>query len=243
MNNPELHVGTSGWAYDDWAEVFYPKGTKAADRLAYYATQFDTLEINASFYRVPSQAAIDAWNARLPESYHLVVKGPKSVTHTARLRDCEEPLQYFLDRVLQLRALRIILWQLPPSLSKDLPRLEAFLNALPGQVRHAVEFRHVSWWDGEAADLLARHGAAMVAVSHPGMPDSVQPTTDFLFVRFHGMGKSLYRYDYSRDELLAWDERLRPFLRDRAVYAFFNNGYEGHAPRNARLFRELLMAQ
>jgi len=234
-----IYVGTSGWTYDDWAGAFYPEDVKGPDRLVYYAGQFDTVELNASFYRTPTQTMIDAWNRRLPEGFALVVKGPRTVTHRKKLRDCHEPLERFFERVLQLRRLGVILWQLPPSLHKDVERLDTFLAGLPGRVRHAVEFRHESWWDDEVAAALREHAAAFVAISHPKLPEHVVPTTDFLYLRFHGRGSALYRYDYSRDELREWADRLRPLLKGRALYAFFNNDYQAHAPHNAAAFREL----
>jgi uncharacterized protein YecE (DUF72 family) len=241
-----IYVGTSGWTYDDWSGVFYPEEVKAADRLVYYVGKFSAVEVNATFYRTPTQTMIDAWNRKLPAGFHLVVKGPRSVTHRKKLAACDEPLQIFLDRAGRLKQLRAILWQLPPSLHKDLDRLDRFLHSLPrirtagGFVRHAVEFRHPSWWHEQTAELLRKHAAAMVAVSHPHLPDTVIPTCDFLYVRFHGLSKQLYRYDYSRNELAHWAARLRPLLRTRRLYAFFNNDYAAHAPRNAALFADLL---
>jgi uncharacterized protein YecE (DUF72 family) len=239
---PAVHVGTSGWTYDDWAGVFYPESVKRPARLAYYATQFDTLEINASFYRTPSQVMIDAWNRVLPEDYQLVLKGPRMVTHHLQMAECATALEQFFDRSLQLRTLRAILWQLPPTLAKDLPRLEQFLAALPQSVRHAVEFRHPSWWDQDVAAALSRHDAALVALSYPAMPESIWPTTDMLYVRFHGLGKKRYHYDYSAAELAVWARRLRPLLKGRTSYVFFNNGYDGHAPANAFVIRDLLLS-
>jgi uncharacterized protein YecE (DUF72 family) len=235
-----IYVGTSGWTYDDWTGPFYPAGVKGADRLIYYAKQFNTVEVNATFYRTPTRAMIDAWNRNLKRGFHLVVKGPRTVTHFKKLKDVQEPLKRFLDRVLELEQLQVILWQLPPSLHKDVKRLDAFLAALPGSVRHAVEFRHDSWWDEEVDALLKKHAAALVAVSHPTLPDIVRPTTDFLYVRFHGLGRQLYNYDYSRKELKTWARRLAPHLRGRNLYAFFNNDWYANAPKNAALFRELL---
>jgi uncharacterized protein YecE (DUF72 family) len=238
----EIHAATSGWTYNDWAGVFYPPGVKAAGRLAYYATIFDSVEVNATFYRFPTQAMLDAWNRTLKPDFHLVVKGSRVVTHLKKLAGCEEPLAAFWGLVKQLHTLRVILWQLPPSLPKNVDRLERFLESLPDkdEVRHAVEFRHASWWDDEVAGTLARHGAAFVAISHPTLPDTIYPTTDFLYVRFHGLGKQLYLYDYSDNELRAWADRLAPHLRARTLYAFFNNDYRAHAPRNAIRLRELL---
>lgn len=237
-----VHIATSGWTYKDWAGVFYPPEVKAAGRLAYYATIFDSVEVNATFYRFPTQAMLDAWNRTLKPDFHLVVKGTRVVTHLKKLVDCQEPLAAFWDRVKLLRTLRVILWQLPPSLPKNVERLKRFLESLPGKnkVRHAVEFRDASWWDDEVADLLAHHRTAFVAISHPSLPNTVYPTTDFLYVRFHGLGKQLYLYDYSERELREWANRLTPYLPGRTLYAFFNNDYEAHAPHNALRLRELL---
>ena len=240
MESGGVFVGTSGWTYDDWAEKFYPREVKGSERLAFYVTRFDTVEINATFYRLPTQTMLDAWNGRLPEGFHLVAKGSRVITHLKKLSDCQESLQIFLDRVKQLHALRAILWQLPPSLGKDVDRLDRFLAALPQDIRHAVEFRHKSWWDDDVAALLARHGAAFVAVSHPKLPNTIYPTADFLYLRFHGLDRQLYRYDYTNEELKDWAARLKPYLKDRMIYAFFNNDYQANAPRNARTFREML---
>jgi uncharacterized protein YecE (DUF72 family) len=241
MGKPTIHIGSSGWTYDDWSGTFYPKDVKGVQRLSFYAERFSAVEINATFYRIPTQPMIDAWNRRLPKTYQLAVKGPRTITHLKKLRNCQEPLSLFCERVLQLRALRVMLWQLPPSLHVDVERLDQFLAQLPRRVRHAVEFRHESWWgDRDTAATLSRHRTAQAAVSHPQLPRTVRPTTDFLYVRFHGVGQELYRYDYSRRELAAWARRLRPHLPGRTLYAFFNNTYDANAPRNAAALRELL---
>lgn len=239
MEPGSIFVGTSGWTYDDWAGTFYPEKVKGAQRLAFYTTKFNTVEINATFYRLPTQNMLDAWNERLPDSFHLVVKGSRVVTHFKKLSDCREPLQLFLDRVGQLKTLRVILWQLPPSLHKDLDRLGRFLGLLPPQFRYAVEFRHQSWWDPAVAELLRRHNVSFVAVSHPKLPEVIDPTTDFLYLRLHGRGPQLYRYDYRDEELNDWAARVKAQLDGRRLYAFFNNDFEANAPRNAERFRSL----
>lgn len=237
------YVGTSGWTYDDWTGPFYPPDVRGSDRLPFYARHFDTVEVNASFYRVPAPAAVDAWNERLPGRFRLVLKGSRQITHRSRLKDCDEPLEFFLDRVLELRNLKVILWQLPPSLHLDPELLDRFLARLPRSVRHAVEFRHASWWDRETDDVLRRHRAAFVAVSHPRLPSEVRRTTDLVYVRFHGLGSRLYDYDYSLAELRTWERRLRPHRGRRTIYAFFNNDFEANAPRNARTFMRMLGAR
>jgi uncharacterized protein YecE (DUF72 family) len=233
-------VGTSGWTYEDWNGIFYPPGVRGADRLTFYTEKFDTVEVNATFYRFPHQNAINAWNQRLPEHFHLVVKGHRSVTHYRKLVDCDEVLQAFLERVRPLKRLKVVLWQLHPSLHRDLDRLENFLRKLPDWVRHAVEFRHPSWWADDTAGLLSRHRAAFVAVSHPKLPPDVIVTTDFLYVRWHGLGPELYKYNYSDQELANWADRLGPHLPGRTLYAFFNNDYDGHAINNAMAFSSLI---
>jgi uncharacterized protein YecE (DUF72 family) len=240
MTGKGIYVGTSGWTYDDWTGPFYPDDVKGAERLSFYAERFDTVEVNATFYRNPPPTAIKAWNTRLGPDFHLVVKGSRAVTHLKKIKDCGGQLKACLYRVLQLKRLRVILWQLPPSLHKDVDRLDRFLSMLPRKVRYAVEFRHESWWDDEVAAMLERHGAAFVTISHPSLPDVVRPTADFLYVRFHGLERELYRHDYRRDELEAWASRLKPHLAGRTLYAFFNNDYNANAPRNAVTFRELL---
>jgi len=149
-----MHVGTSGWTDDDWNGPFYPLGVTGPERLSFYARQFDTVEVNASFYRFPTAPMIDAWNRRLPRSFHMVLKGHRQITHRKKLRDCREVVAAFLERVLPLRTLRVLLWQLPPFLHRDAARLEEFLTLLEAvfpeagasqrRIRHAVEFRHES---------------------------------------------------------------------------------------------------
>jgi uncharacterized protein YecE (DUF72 family) len=240
MTAPRVFVGTSGWTYDDWSGLFYPADVKAGDRLSFYARLFNTVEVNATFYRIPTQTMIAAWNRRLGPEFHLVVKGSRAVTHVKKIANCREQLDKFLERVMQLDRLRLILWQLPPSLHKDVDRLERFLVMLPETIRHAVEFRHESWWDDEVAQVLTRHDAAFVAVSHPKLPERFFPTTDFLYVRFHGKGQTLYRYDYAPYELSHWTSLLKPHLENRILYAFFNNDYQAYAVRNAMVFRDML---
>lgn len=243
MAQGRVYIGTSGWTYDDWSGPFYPPQVKGAERLAFYARHFHAVEVNATFYRLPTPAMIKAWNQRLPPGFHLVLKGSRFITHRKKLADIAEPLENFWSRARQLERLKVVLWQLPPSLHRDLPRLEAFLSQLPSPVRHALEFRHPSWWHEEVYALLRRHHAAFCAISHPDLPEEVTPTADFLYLRFHGKGQHLYQYDYSRPELAAWAQRVRPHLDGRDLYAFFNNDYEAKAVANALALRDLLTEQ
>jgi uncharacterized protein YecE (DUF72 family) len=246
----EVFVGTSGWAYDDWNGLFYPPGVRGAERLAHYAQHFDTVEVNVTFYRLPTPVMLSSWNRRLPEGFRLAVKGSRQITHEARLASIDDALSAFLGLVGQLATLRVVLWQLPTSLPKDLPLLQAFLARLAAQplaasgdrqeIRHAFEFRHASWWDEDVRASLMRNNAAWVTLSHPHLPDTIVPTSDVLYVRFHGRAEKLYDYDYSEAELSSWADRLRPHLPGRTLYAYFNNDWYGHAIRNGLRLRELL---
>lgn len=237
---PDVHTGTSGWAYGDWDGVFYPPGVTGAERLAYYARHFDAVEVNATFYRFPSAAMIAAWNRHLPRGFHLAVKAHRSITHYNRLSNVEELLARFLDAVAPLYCLRVLLWQLPPQMERDDGRLASFLALLPRDWRHAFEFRHASWWHPDVAALLARHGAAFVALSHPRLPGTLYPGPGFTYVRFHGLGPTLYLYDYSTRELRAWARRLRTQCAGKPLYAFFNNDYRAYAVGNALTLRRML---
>ena len=244
MEQGEIHVGTSGWTYDDWQGRFYPPEVKGLERLAFYSRFFDTVEVNATFYRNPGAKVIEAWNRRMGPDFHLVVKGSRAVTHHRRLKNPDRQLKLFLDRVLELKQLKVILWQLPPSLEYDPGLLESFLellNRLVGEgPRQAVEFRHPGWWNDDTAEILGRHRAAFVAVSHPRLPDRILPTTDFLYLRFHGTGPEIYQHCYQTRELKKWADMLRPHLSRHNAYIFFNNDCQAHAPANAAQLRDLL---
>ncbi len=145
MKRQRVFIGTSGWTYDDWYGSFYPEDIKASERLSFYAEYFDTVEVNATFYRLPTEPMINAWNTRLGEGFHLVVKGSRVVTHLKKIANCEEALQKFFERVFKLTRLQVILWQLPPSLHKDVDRLEDFLVLAPpkGSARGGVSAREL----------------------------------------------------------------------------------------------------
>lgn len=240
MEAENLYLGTSGWVYPDWNGRFYPEKLKANERLKFYASHLNALEINASFYRLPSEATIASWNQTLGDHYHLVVKGSQYITHDKRLQDIDEALSVFLARVNSLKSLKIILWQLPPSLGKDRELLVSFLEKLPPNFRYAIEFRHTSWWSPEVVAILRDFHVAFVAVSHPKLPEFLYDTTDFLYLRFHGLGEKLYDYDYSYEELFVWAKKLRPYLKTRELFVFFNNCYHTHAIRNGELFKGIL---
>lgn len=231
---PVLRIGTSGWSYDHWAGVFYPEHLAPAHRLEYYASRFATVEIDATFYRLPSEKAVLTWRDAVPADFVFAVKGSRFVTHFRKLSDVDDALATFLRRVGLLGAkLGVVLWQLPPTLQRDDALLEHFLTQLPeSPVRHAIEFRHESWLADGVYDLLRSRGAAMVSVSGDMLRTDLTATADFVYARFHGTSR--YHGAYERPALEPWAEFLRRQLAEgRDCFAYFNNDAEGHAPADA----------
>lgn len=241
----ELRVGTSGWVYADWTGPFYPAGLPARDRLAYYARRFDLVEINATHYRLATERAAAAWQAAVPPDFRFVAKGSAFITHRLKLKGCEGAVARFFAPLAPLEALSAVLWQLPPRMPRDLERVDRFLALLPRThagrpLRHVLEPRDAWWWSDETRVLLRRHHVALCSVSHPSLPAEVDPTSDLVYVRFHGLGEEPYLHAYRRRELEAWALRLAPWLRTHHVYAAFNNDREAHAVRDAARFARML---
>jgi uncharacterized protein YecE (DUF72 family) len=237
----ELWIGTSGWSYKSWAKTFYPEGTSAAKQFEYYSSQFQTVELNASFYRTPTEKTVQGWHHKSPKDFVFAVKGSRFVTHIKRLTDVKDSVAWFCDRMAPLAEhLGPFLWQLPPNFKKDSTRLERFLRWLPENFRHALEFRHPSWYEDETFELLSQYRVAHVSVSSLRMPMDLTQTADFTYVRFHGLegGAS---HDYNAEELKPWAKHLQNVLESGdSVYAYFNNDINTRAPDNARLLRDLI---
>lgn len=228
-----VRIGTSGWSYDHWRGAFYPEGTPAADRLRFYATRFPTVEIDATFYRLPTENAVRGWRDSVPPGFEFAVKGSRYITQFRRLHDVDEALDAFRERVSGLGdALAVVLWQLPPTLKCDIALLDAFLTRAGRSTRHAVEFRHTSWLVPETFAVLREHGAAHVHVSSDTMPVDLTPTADFVYVRFHDT--LTYHGTYLEPQLEPWCRFLREHaLAGRDAYVYFNNDAQAHAPRDA----------
>ncbi len=238
-----MHVGTSGFSYDGWKGIFYPDSIKSEEMFPFYAREFSTVEINSTFYHLPKETTIDRWRELSPPGFTFAVKGSRYITHRLKLADAGEPLELFYSRVGGLgNKLGVILFQMPPSLRRDDERLRKFLGMLDAKRRHAIEFRHGSWFDDGVYELLGRFGAAFCCQSHPRLPETVVRTAGFVYVRFHGVPR-LYASDYSKRELSRWARAIREAAGEKApIYCYFNNDAEGHAVANARTLRELLEA-
>jgi len=238
----EVRIGCSGWAYRDWREVLYPPGLPQRDWLVAYARAFDTVEVNASFYRLVPEGTAARWAAVTPPGFVFSVKGSRYLTHLRRLRDAEEGLARFDARIAPLRAagkLKPLLWQLPPDFARDDERLAGFLAMLPPG-RHALEVRHASWWAEDVFAHLRAHGVALVLADRGG-PLFAAPvmTAPWSFVRLHA-GAEGGDGAYGPGELRAWAARLRELAEHGPVFAYLNNDWRGHAVRDARALRELV---
>jgi uncharacterized protein YecE (DUF72 family) len=237
-----IRVGCSGWNYADWRERVYPKGVPASRWLEHYATLFDTVEVNSTFYRLAKPKAVAGWVEATPPGFLFAVKASQYLTHMKRLTGIDEGVERFYAAIEPLAGspkMGPVLWQLPERLTRDVPRLADALDALPDG-RHAFEFRHESWFTDEVLDLLRRHGVALAIGDHPERP--WQPwvtTTDWSFVRFH-YGARGRRGNYSDRELAEYAPRVAELGEAGDVFAYFNNDWEGFAVRNASRLRALL---
>jgi uncharacterized protein YecE (DUF72 family) len=240
-----VRVGLSGWNYAHWRDgVFYPPRLPASRWLEFYAERFDTVEVNSTFYRLPRRDAVAHWVEQTPDGFLFSVKASRYLTHIKRLRDLGPGLERFLERIeplLESPKLGPLLWQLPPTFRCDHERLADALDRLPRGLRHCFEFRHPSWFVEETYALLHEHCVALAIGDRPQVNEfqTHELTADWTFVRFHA-GTRGRRGNYSDSELREWSERLRRWSRTHEVFAYFNNDWEGFAPRNATLLKRLL---
>jgi uncharacterized protein YecE (DUF72 family) len=226
-----LRVGTSGYQYDHWQGVLYPKDIPKKAWFAYYATHFDTVEINNTFYHLPSASAFEAWRAQAPRGFCYALKFSRYGSHLKRLKDPSEPIQRFLERAGRLgKFLGPVLVQLPPRWRVDVARLAGFLAAAPSDYRWAIEFRDPRWLCEEVFAVLEGHNTALcihdLIANHP-----LRITADWLYLRFHGVKQG---GNYPSRDLLAQAGRIKQYLADGMdVFAYFNNDAHGYAAHNA----------
>jgi uncharacterized protein YecE (DUF72 family) len=230
-----VHIGCSGWNYSHWRERVYPKGLPPSRWLEHYATLFDTVEVNATFYRLPRRDAVARWVEQTPAEFTFAVKASRYLTHLKRLTDLGQGIERFYERIEPLTAspkMGPVLWQLPANFHRDDERLANALGALPPG-RHCFEFRHESWFAPEVYELLRAQGVALVIGDHPQRPfQTYELTADWTFLRFH-YGKRGRNGNYSESELEEWRDRIVGWRRDGEVFAYFNNDWLGYAVKNA----------
>jgi uncharacterized protein YecE (DUF72 family) len=234
-----VHVGCSGWQYRSWREVLYPPGLAQRRWLERYAEVFDTVEVNATFYRLASREAVAGWVAQTPPGFVFAVKASRYLIHMKKLAGIEEGVRRFYESIAPLvdsPKLGPVLWQLPGWFARDDARLAGALDLLPPG-RHAFEFRHPTWFAPEVMELLRRHGVALAIAHHPQRPfQAFELTADFTFLRFHH-GARGRRGNYSDRELGEWADRVASLAQQAEVFAYFNNDWEGFAVRNALALR------
>jgi len=239
----QLRIGCSGWNYKHWRnDVFYPPRMPPKRWLDFYAQHFDTVEVNATFYRLPRETAVANWVEQSPPDFVFTIKMSRYVTHVKRLRELPESLRIFYERIAPLaRSPKFgpILWQLPPTFKRDDERLAQALEQLP-EGRHCFEFREPSWFADDVYDLLRRHGVALVIGDDPRRPfQTLERTADWMFVRFHA-GSRGGNGNYADDELDEWAERIARWRDEGDVFAYYNNDWEGYAIHNAHGLKERL---
>ncbi len=240
-----FRIGCSGWNYASWRESFYPKGLPPSRWLEHYASVFDTVEVNNTFYRLARAEAVARWAKQTPDGFCFAIKSSRYLTHMRRLTDIDRGVKRLYEPLEPLqRADRFgpMLWQLPPNFQRNQERLARMLEALPPG-RHAFEFRHPSWFCEDVYELLRWHAVALAIGDRPGLDfQSHEITADFTFVRFHH-GRRGRRGNYSQSELREWAARLVDWGQRVDVYAYFNNDWEVFAPRNARDLRRMVAAR
>jgi uncharacterized protein YecE (DUF72 family) len=237
-----VHIGCSGWNYRDWRGVVYPEGVPAKRWLECYSEQFDTVEVNNTFYRLPSQSAVAGWVERTSPGFVIAVKASRYLTHVKRLREMRQYARRYFSAIKPLAdspKFGPVLWQLPANFRRDDDRLAAALEQLP-DARHCFEFRHESWFVPEVYDLLRRHRVALVIGDDPERPfQTHEMTADWTYIRFH-RGNRGRRGNYSERELEEWKRRIASWRNEVEVFAYFNNDWEAFAPRNARWLADRL---
>lgn len=226
-------TGTSGFSYPAWKGTFYPQGLPSRRMLNHYATRLDTVEVNATFYRMPRPEALASWRAEVPRGFVFALKAPQRVTHVKRLRDVEGAIASFYRAAAELgEALGPVLYQLPPSLKKDIARLEDFLAALPAGARASFEFRHGSWLSDDVFSALSARGVALCLAEDDDAAVPLVETADFGYLR-------LRRSGYGREDLRAWAERILA-QRWKEALVYFKHEDEARGPAFALALREVL---
>jgi len=229
----QVRVGTSGYAYKEWKGSFYPEKLASQAMLGYYAERFRTVEINNTFYRMPSESVLAGWAAEVPDDFRFVLKASRRITHMGRLLGVEDPVRFFLERAALLGSkLGPLLFQLPPNLPKNMERLEAFLALVPQGTAVAMEFRHPSWHDDEVQDALRRRDVALCLADSEDGSAPLVATARYGYLR-------LRRAGYETTDLTRWASFIREQAWDEA-YVFFKHEDAGAGPRLAAALEEIL---
>ncbi|MFZ7127598.1 MAG: DUF72 domain-containing protein [Desulfobacterales bacterium] len=237
-----LNIGTSGWHYDHWRGVFYPDRLDPSELLSHYCRYFKTVEVNNTFYRLPSESALSDWREAVPRDFLFSIKASRFMTHLKKLKDFQKPLETFLERIDILEGcLGPVLFQLPPRWKFNSERLRSFAEGLPDGYRFAFEFRDATWYDSGAFDILRERGLALCLHDMAGSVSPHEATADFIYVRLHGPQRYGGRYD--RREMSGWANAFSAWMREgKDIFCYFNNDDQGNAVRDALEMKRLLNA-
>jgi uncharacterized protein YecE (DUF72 family) len=238
----DVHIGTSGWHYKHWVGRYYPADIKPAEMLAHYLRDFDTVELNNTFYHLPKEESFDNWRKSTPADFVFAVKGSRFLTHMIKLKEPERGLNNFMPRAERLRKkLGPILWQLPPRWNVNVERLEEFLHKLPRKHRYAFELRNETWMTQEIYDVLRKYNAAYCIYELAGYQSPLEITADWTYIRLHGPTQFKYQGSYTDAQLAAWADRIRSWKRKmKAIYVYFDNDDSAYAVDNALTLKRLV---
>lgn len=235
----EVLIGTSGWSYDHWEGILYPKGLSSQKRLSYYMKEFDTVEVNYSFYRIPTEKSVLRWRESSPEDFTFALKANRGITH---LNKSPDYLSYlFVKRARLLEAkLGPILFQFPPTFERNEENISKLLKLIPRGIRAAVEFRNEEWHKEETFQLLKERAIAYCIISAPDFDPHFRATSHFAYLRLHG-SKSWYSSSYPNAELTRFAKEIQSFVEDGLdVFVYFNNDHRGFAVSNALKLKKIL---
>jgi uncharacterized protein YecE (DUF72 family) len=238
----QVNIGTSGWSYGDWGGgIFYPDELSEKEWLEYYAKYFSSVELNASFYHLPSAKTFTNWRLRTPKDFIVSVKISRYLTHIKKLNDPREPWQRFINNARALKEkLGPILVQLPPNLKVNGKNLDAFLNLVPKNYKIALEVRHKSWLNKEIYAILNKHKTCLVFTYGEGLPIKEEITTNWLYLRLHGP-EGLYGSKYTKVQLKKFTKKIKNWQKEvKEIYVYFNNDTSGYAIVNAKALKKLI---
>jgi len=238
----QIRIGTSGWHYKHWIGRYYPEGIKPAEMLGYYLRDFDTVELNNTFYHLPKESSFDAWRTAVPPRFVFAVKGSRFLTHMIKLKDPERGIVNFMPRAQRLgRKLGPVLWQLPPKWNVNADRLEEFLTKLPKGIRYAFELRNATWMTDRVYEILREHNAAFCIYELAGYESPIEITANWTYIRLHGPTQFKYQGSYSSAQLEGWAHRIDEWSRKlKAIYVYFDNDDSAYAVNNALTLKGLL---
>ena len=231
----QIHIGTSGWHYAHWRGPFYPEDLAASRMLRWYVQHFDSVELNNTFYRLPTDDALKVWYEQTPSNFCFALKASRYITHRKRLLEPENTVKNFLPKIEKLgKKLGPILFQLPPRWHANHERLEELLEILPRTHRYAFEFRDASWNNPTIYEVLRRYNSAYCISEIAGYQSPLELTADFVYVRLHGPGERAYQGEYSQAQLRRWATLIEGWKdRLRQVFFYFDNDQFGFAAKNA----------